>query len=321
MVKSSPVAAAIGNFDGVHRGHQALLLALREFAEEQDAKPAAVVFDPHPRRYFRPDDPPFLLTTPTERARLLRAEGMREVMPLAFDAALAGLSPADFVQQTLKGSLGLSAVMVGADFRFGSGRAGDATMLADLCQQNGLAFRAFVPVSVDGEAVMPGADASGTSGRPLEKVGSTGVRDAIARGDMLAAADMLGRPWRVIGNVEKGQQLGRTLNFPTANLKLGELIAPRIGVYAVIAELDGERFDGVANYGRRPTVGGSDPLLEVHLFNFNGDLYGRTMSVEFVDFIRPEQKFDGLDALKAQIARDSETARQRLSALSSARSR
>ncbi|MEL6361158.1 MAG: bifunctional riboflavin kinase/FAD synthetase [Pseudomonadota bacterium] len=309
------IAAAIGNFDGVHVGHQSLLAAVRHFAEDLGCAPGVVVFDPHPRRYFRRDDPPFLLTSFAERERLLKEEGMEHVIALTFDKDLASLAPEDFVKATLKEHLRLSGVMVGTDFRFGADRAGDASALSELCKQYGISFKSFTPVldqlahREKNEAIKEGAD--------LEKIGSTGIRNALVAGDMARAAAMLGRPWRVSGDVQKGQQLGRTLNFPTANVTLGELISPRVGVYAVRTHVDGQTFDAVANYGRRPTVGGADLLLEVHLFDFEGDLYGKPIDVDFVSFIRPEMKFDGLDDLKAQIQKDCDTARHRLSVVSS----
>ncbi len=289
-------AAAIGNFDGVHRGHDYLLSQTAAFADAIGAAPAAVVFDPHPRRYFRPDDPPFLITTAETRDALLRQRGAA-VLPLAFDRALASLSPEAFVRGVLKGRLNLEGVVTGRDFRFGAGRAGDAGGLAALCQAHG----------VKSLIVEPLADR-----RHTDKIGSTAIREAILTGAVDRAAAMLGRPWRVDGVVERGRQIGRTLGFATANLTLGELIEPRRAVYAVRAIVDGRRFDAVANFGRKPTVGAVAPLLEVHLFDYSGDLYGRRIGVEFAAFLRDERKFDGLDALKAQIALDCIDAKARL---------
>lgn len=291
-------AAAIGNFDGVHRGHRFLLERTIAFASLIGAAPAAVVFDPHPRRYFRPDDPPFLITTPATRDALLRTAGAAEVYSLSFDRALASLSPEAFVRNILRGRLGLKGVVTGGDFRFGAGRAGDADSLARLCDAEGI--RALI--------VDPLGDQQHT-----EKIGSTAVREAILTGAMDRAAAMLGRPWRVGGVVEQGRQIGRTLGFATANLTLGDLIEPRRAVYAVRAIVDGRSFDAVANFGRKPTVGSVAPLLEVHLFDFSGDLYGKAIGVDFIAFLRDERKFDGLDALKAQIAADCDEARRKLS--------
>jgi riboflavin kinase/FMN adenylyltransferase len=291
-------AAAIGNFDGVHRGHRFLLDETAAFARSIGADPAAVVFDPHPRRYFRPNDPPFLITTAPARDRLLREAGAAEVYSLTFDKALSLLSPAAFVRDVLKGKLGLAGVVTGKDFRFGAGRAGDAESLAAFCKENG----------VHAHIVEPLADQQHT-----DKIGSTAIREALLSGAVDRAAAMLGRPWRVTGVVERGRQIGRTLGFATANLTLGDLIEPRRAVYAVRVFIDGRGFDGVANFGRKPTVGDVSPLLEVHVFEFSGDIYGRTISVDLIAFLRAERKFDGLDALKAQIAADCVDAKRKLS--------
>lgn len=291
--------AAIGNFDGVHRGHAMLLGRTVSFAAQAGEIPAAVVFDPHPRRYFRPDDPPFLLTTPLQRERLLVAAGAQAVFSMPFDAAIAGLSPAAFVADVLKGRLGLAGVVTGSEFRFGAGRSGDAESLARLAQDQGL--RSLI--------VEPQAIAEGD-----EKIGSSAIRAAIAAGDMQAANAMLGRLWAVEGVVEQGARLGRTLGFPTANLTLGDLIEPRRGVYAVRTLIDGVSRPGVANFGRKPTVGGSEPLLETHVFDFNGEIYGKSITVSFVSHLRDEVKFPSLDALKAQIAEDCAAARAILGA-------
>lgn len=292
------VVAAIGNFDGVHRGHQQLLKKTAAFARSLHRPPAALVFDPHPRRYFRPDDPPFLLTTPKTRDALLRRYGAAEVITLTFDAALAAMTPEAFVRQILASKLALAGVVTGTEFRFGKGRAGDAGMLKALCAEAGI------------EAFFIKPDRADTIG---EKISSSAIRAAVQDGDVRAAAAMLGRPWSVEGEVVCGQRLGATLGFPTANITLGDLIEPRRGVYAVEAAVEGEVLPGVANFGRRPTVGAAAPLLETHLFGFDGDLYGKTIEVSLLDFIRDERKFDGLEALKAQISADCEAARFLLS--------
>lgn len=295
--------AAIGNFDGVHRGHRALMARTAAIAAEVAAAPAAVVFDPHPRRHFRPNDPPFLITTPCMRARLLKEAGAKAVLSLRFDDALARTHPDEFVRDVLKGDLRLAGVVVGEDFRFGAGREGTSDRLVELCARNGLSAHVVKPVAEKGHS---------------DKIGSTAIREAILIGAMDRAADMLGRFWRVEGVVEAGNKVGRTLGFATANMTLGELIEPRRGVYAVRAEIKGERFDGVANFGRRPTVGAphvtAAPLLETHLFDFNRDIYGVEIAIDFIEFMRDEMKFSGLDALKAQIAEDCTRASDILSA-------
>lgn len=293
----SPVIAAIGNFDGVHRGHVALIGRVAAIARDKGAKAGAVVFDPHPRRYFRPEDPPFLITTAPARNALLSAAGADAILPLAFNAHLAALSPEEFVRDILKRDLGLAGVVVGGDFRFGKGRAGDADSLSALCTAHGLSAHVIEPLAEKGHS---------------DKIGSTAIREAILLGEVDRAAGMLGRFWRVDGLVGAGNKVGRTLGFPTANMTLGELIEPRRGVYAVRADVDGEMIAGVANFGRRPTVGAPAPLLETHLFDFSRDIYGKTVGVEFVRFIRDEMKFSGLDALKAQIAEDCDVARRLL---------
>ncbi len=302
--ESRRIFAAIGNLDGVHLGHRFLLRETARFADEEDAAPGAVFFDPHPRRHFRPDDPPFLITSPARRTNLIQS-ALREsvdgplddpnVVALTFDQVMASMTPEVFVKSVLKEQLGLAGVVTGSEFRFGAGRSGDAAALKALCTEAGLAMKIIDP--------LPDPDAT-------EKFSSSAIREAIHAGDMVAAARMLGAPWIVDGVVVEGQKLGRTLGFPTANLLLGDLIAPKAGVYAVVGTVEGATYPGVANYGRRPTVGAPAPLLEVHLFDFEGDLYGKNLDVAFIDFLREERKFDGLDALKAQIAKDSEQARK-----------
>lgn len=300
MVKAQAqrgAVAAIGNFDGVHRGHQQLLKQTIAFARKQRGKPTVVVFEPHPRRYFRPDDPPFLLTTSARREALLRAYGAEDVITLTFDAALAAMTPESFVSEVLKSRLDLSGIVTGTEFRFGKGRSGDAEGLKALCAAVGIETLLVAPARTE---------------TPSDKISSSDIRNALQDGDVGSAAAMLGRYWSVAGEVVAGQKLGRTLGFPTANMTLGELIEPRRGVYAVDATIDGVVMPAVANFGRRPTVGASAPLLETHVFGFDGDLYGKVIDVAFVDFIRDERKFDGLEALKAQIAADCQAARHLL---------
>ncbi len=294
MVGANKIVAAVGNFDGVHLGHRHLLNETAAFARMHRAAPGVVLFEPHPRRYFRPDDPPFLITAPAQRDALLRAAGAEEIFTLTFDKALASSTPEEFVNGVLKEKLGLAGVVTGADFRFGKARAGDGAALLSLGEKAGLHVRL-----VDVLAESPQA----------EKFGSSAVRAALQGGDVVRAAAMLGRPWSVVGRVEEGKRLGRTLGFPTANMTLGALLEPRKGVYATRARVAGQTYGSVSNFGRRPTVGEGAPLLETYLFDFDGDLYGAEMEVDFIAFLRDEKKFDGLDALKAQIAEDSARAR------------
>ncbi len=294
MVDGASVIAAIGNFDGVHLGHQHLLGEAARFAAAHDARLGVVLFEPHPRRYFRSDDAPFLLTSPAQRDALLRSYGAAEIFTLTFDKALASLAPEEFIRLVLKQKLGLGGIVAGADFRFGAGRAGDSKALQAIGDEAGLNVKIIdlLPQPADGA-----------------KFGSSAVRAALRDGDMARAHVLLGRPWAVRGVVTQGEQRGRTLGFPTANMTLGEIIEPRRGVYATRARVGGVAHDAVSNFGRRPTVGSEAPLLETHLLDFAGDLYGREIEVDFMHFIRDEVKFNGFDALKAQIAKDSVKAR------------
>ncbi len=287
--------AALGNFDGVHGGHRAVLAACREIAG--GAPLAAVTFEPHPRSYFRPDDPPFRLTSLEGKIYQLEPLGLDLLFVLEFDEAMAARSPESFACNVLAGGLGISHAVVGDDFRFGQGRAGGPEDLAAFGRDYGFA------VTVMPDVMAP--DGIGFS--------STRVREHLAAGRPVEAARLLGHPWEIVGRVETGRRLGRTIGFPTANLGLGDLLAPARGVYAVSAGLEeGGGWvwrDAVANLGVRPTVDGESLAFEVHVFDFSQDIYGRALRVRMFDFIRPEQRFDGLDALKAQIAADCGTAR------------
>lgn len=282
-------AIALGNFDGVHLGHQAVIASAREVAEENDVVLGAAVFEPHPRRFFKPDLPPFRLQTPAQRARALAELGVTEVFELGFDAGLAQSSDRDFAEKVLRDLLGVSHVSVGADFRFGKGRSGDAAGLAKLGDEFGFSVSAVSPVTGDGKVIS-----------------STAVREAIGAGDVAAAAALLGRPWAIEGEVARGFQRGAGFGFPTANVALGDYVRPRLGVYAVRVDVgDGVLLPGVASVGVNPTVGAlPEPLLEAHLLDFSGDLYGRTIEVEMVAFLRDEAKFDDVNALKRQMTQD-----------------
>lgn len=290
-------AIALGNFDGVHLGHQAVLAAARDMGQGRGAPLAAAVFSPHPRRYFQPDAAPFRLMTDETRAQTLAECGAAVVFELPFDDAMRERSAEAFVSEVLIDALGASAVAAGFDFRFGRDRAGDAEALRGLGEAAGIAVR-----------VVDAVDEAGA------KCSSSAIRDALAQGDPATAARMLGRPWAIEGEVEQGDQRGRTLGFPTANVALGDLVRPRFGVYAVEARLDGEHMwrPGVANIGVRPTFDGEQPRVEAHLFDFDGDIYGRRIAIALRAFLRPERRFDGLDALTTQIAADLEAARAAL---------
>jgi riboflavin kinase / FMN adenylyltransferase len=283
---------ALGNFDGVHLGHQAVLDAARAPGEAL----LIATFEPHPRRFFQPDAPPFLLQSSAQRARAAGGIGVDAVVEITFDAALAAMDDVGFVSEVLVGALGAGRVAVGFDFTFGKGRMADADRLADLLARHG------VPVTIANARMGPGG----------AKLSSTGVRDALAAGNVAAAAGILGRPFAIEGTVIHGFARGRTIGVPTANLALGDYARPLFGVYAVQVALPGGRVaGGVANIGVRPTVGGTEaPLLEAHIFDLDEDLYGQTIEVALEAFLRPEQRFESFDALKAQIAADIDAARQ-----------
>lgn len=280
-------SAAMGNFDGVHIGHRAVI----ERARHADMPLAVVSFEPHPRQYFAPDGPPFRLMSPATKAHRLEKLGVDLLFDLPFNADLANLSARDFVRDVLADGLGLARVVVGADFRFGKGREGSADMLQALGEEFGIEVE-IAPL-VQAEA---------------EDVSSTAIRTALAAGRPRDAAKMLDHWHRINGIVIKGDQRGRALGFPTANMALIDLHLPRLGIYAVWVDvLTGPHkgaYRGAASIGTRPTFGENIPNLEVFIFDFDGDLYGAELSVALVDYIRPELKFDGIDALVAQMQND-----------------
>ena len=288
-------AVALGNFDGVHRGHQALLAHTADQASALGAPVVALTFEPHPRRFFVPDTGPFRLTLPPARLRLLEQYGGQAVLAQRFDAAFAAVSSDAFVDDVLLKGLGARHVVCGYDFTFGARRGGNVERLREQGKAKGFGVTVLDPVTHEGEIYS-----------------STRIREALRAGWITEAAELLGHPWEIEGVVELGDQRGRTIGFPTANVALGEHLRPRFGVYAVRALVDGKWLNAVANLGRRPTFGKLQENFEVHLFEFSGDLYGKTLRVELIDFIRPEMKFAGLDQLKAQIAADGEAARRLL---------
>ena len=288
--------AAVGNFDGVHLGHRAVIAAALKTARTARAPAAVLTFEPHPRRLFRPDDPPFRLTPFRAKAMLLKELGVELMFVPKFDRNFASIPAEDFVSGVLARGLGLKYVVCGADFVFGKGRGGDVALLKRVAGANGMAVTVVEPVG-DGAHVYS----------------STAIRDALESGDPAGAARLLGRSFEIAGRVRRGAELGRKLGFPTANVDHRSYLAPKSGVYAVRAAIDdgqGRWLPGVANFGNRPTVDGLRQLLEVHLFDFSGDLYAKRLRVAFVEYLRPERKFDGLDALKAQIAEDAHQARR-----------
>ncbi|HYD87199.1 MAG TPA: bifunctional riboflavin kinase/FAD synthetase [Vitreimonas sp.] len=289
-------AIALGNFDGVHRGHQAVIASARDVAERTGAPLGVAVFEPHPRRFFQPDTPPFRLQSPAQRARALAELGVEEVFEIGFDQSLAQSTDREFAERLLRDCLGASHVSVGAEFRFGRGRMGDAESLRRLGEEFGFTVAAVSPVG------------------GKRKISSSSVRQAIAAGDMKQAMDLLGRPWAIEGEVLRGFGRGREFGFPTANVALGDYVQPRLGIYAARVHLgDGILLPAVASVGVNPTVGALPaPLLETHLFDFSGDLYGKTIEVELIALLREEAKFESIDALKAQMKDDVIAARRAL---------
>jgi riboflavin kinase/FMN adenylyltransferase len=288
--------AAIGNFDGVHLGHRAVIDAARRVAAAHGAKPAVLTFEPHPRRLFRPQDPPFRLTPFRAKATVLKAMNVELMLALRFDRQFAAIGAEAFVSDVLVRGLSLRHVVCGPDFMFGHNRAGDAAMLQRVGFEHGLGVSVIDPV------------------REKDLIySSSAIRKLLQLGDPRGAARLMGRPFEVSGRVRRGDQLGRKLGFPTANVDHRSYLAPAQGVYAVYAAVAAapERWlGGVANFGMRPTVDGLRLLLEVHLFDFAGDLYGKRLCVRLIEYLRPERRFDGLDALKAQIAEDARQARR-----------
>jgi riboflavin kinase/FMN adenylyltransferase len=283
---------ALGNFDGVHRGHAHLLRSAH--AARPGATLAVLTFEPHPREFFRPDDPPFRLTLSGERAAALASLGVSLIYELPFIQALSGMPAAAFVDSILFEGLGAVHLACGPDFAFGHRRGGDTTLLAERAEALGMGLT----------VVPPFADAQG----PLS---STRIRRLLQDGYPERATAELGRAWAIRGEVAHGDKRGRTIGFPTANVALGRHLEPARGVYAVTVRLpDGSLKPGVANLGRRPTVTqDTESRLETHLFDFDGDLYGQEISVALQVFLRAEQKFAGLNELKAQIAQDAAAAR------------
>ena len=287
---------ALGNFDGFHLGHQAVAGEAVRWARAEGRPAIIATFDPHPVRYFKPAAPPFRLTTLDQREELFTAAGADAMLVFGFDAALAGMTADAFVRDLLAARLGAAAVVTGEDFTFGKARGGNTTVLAEVGKTCGLATRMVGPVMLEGEVVS-----------------SSLIRDALVAGDCAAAAQLLTRPFAIRGPVQHGDKVGRTINFPTANLDVGSYLRPRYGIYAVTGTLpDGRVLKGAANIGIRPTFDPPKELLEPHFFDFSGDLYGQEIEVAFHHFLRGEAKFDGLDALMAQMERDCAEARRLL---------
>ncbi|MFL6583665.1 MAG: bifunctional riboflavin kinase/FAD synthetase [Chthoniobacterales bacterium] len=289
-----PIFAAIGVFDGVHRGHQAVISTSAEHARANSGTPLVITFDPHPAKVLRPQDAPHLLTATAHKVQLIRELGVEHLLIIRFDREFAATPPEEFIRQLVEGSQPLREICVGHEWSFGKGRAGNLELLKRLGAEHGFNVVGIPPVTVNGESVS-----------------STAIRRAVEHGDFTRAAAMLGRDYTILGTVKRGEQLGRKIGFPTANLSAHNEQFPPNGVYAAEAKLDGTILRGVANVGTRPTIATDKPerLVELHLFDLDREIYGRDLEIRFVKYLRPEQKFESVDALAKQISRDVEAAR------------
>ncbi|MFI5011434.1 MAG: bifunctional riboflavin kinase/FAD synthetase [Hyphomicrobiales bacterium] len=279
---------AIGNFDGLHRGHRAVIDKTLALARRLERPSAILTFEPHPRDFFRPQAPVFRLTPLAEKGIIADRLGLDGLIVLGFDAGMASLEAKAFIEEWLVGRLAISAVIVGTDFRFGAKRAGTSELLAR--EGARLSF---------GVEILPEVASS-----DARRVSSSAVREALEAGDIALASELLGHRWFVTGEVRHGEKRGRELGFPTANLRLDASCRLRHGIYAVRALIQGRMHDAVASFGRRPTFDNGAPLLEVCVFDFEGDLYGRPLTVEFVGWLRGEEKFASVEALVAQMRED-----------------
>jgi len=287
---------ALGNFDGFHLGHQAVVGRAVEFGRATGRPVLVATFDPHPGRHFYPDAPPFRLTTLDQRQRLFGAAGADAMLVFHFDGALASVSAEDFVSEYLVDRIGVAGVVTGEDFTFGRGRRGNTDVLKTLGSSHGLTVDAVPAVMAEGEPVS-----------------SSRIREALMAGDCATATRLLTRPFAIEGVVEHGDKRGRAFGFPTANIALGKYQRPRFGVYAVRGRLpDGRMRDGAANLGIRPQFQPPKELLEPYFFDFDEELYGQSIEVELIAFLRPETAFDSVEALVAQIERDCQIARAEL---------
>jgi riboflavin kinase/FMN adenylyltransferase len=285
---------ALGNFDGFHLGHQAVAGEAIAWARSEGRPSIVATFDPHPVRYFRPDTPPFRLTTLEQRQELFLAAGATAMLVFHFDAELAGTSAEDFVRLLLHERIGAAGVVTGEDFTFGKARGGNRAVLETLGAECGIKARAVPPVLDDGAPVS-----------------SSRIREALQAGDCDTATRLLTRPFAIRGIVQHGDKVGRTIGYPTANLPLESYLRPRYGIYAVTGRVlaTGQELKGAASVGIRPMFDPPRELLEPYFFDFSGDLYGQEIEVGFRRFLRPEAKFDSLDALTEQMAKDCDAAR------------
>ena len=291
---AGPLFLAIGVFDGVHLGHQAVISTSARHAQEAGGTPVVVTFDPHPAKVLRPEKAPHLLTATQHKIALIRELGVEHLLVVKFDREFAATRPEEFVHQLVSHAKPLREICVGHEWSFGRNRAGNLTLLQKLGAEHAFDVVGIKPVAVNGDVVS-----------------STSIRRAVEAGDLAKAAEMLGREYTILGTVKQGAQLGRKLGFPTANLSAHSEQFPPNGVYAAEAKLHGANLRGIVNLGFRPTVSGAQPerLLELHLFDLARDIYGEDVEVRFTRYLRAEQKFASLDDLTAQIARDVEQAK------------
>ena len=289
------MVVAMGNFDGVHLGHRAVIDAALRMGRAHGRPALAVTFEPHPRSFFSPNTPQFRLTDEAGKLRLLAGAGLAGAVVMTFDKHRAGTSAQDFIHHDLIERLGISGIAVGYDFHFGKGRVGSPSLLVAEAPRLG--------IEVDVQAHIDVAE------RP---VSSSAIRMALAEGEIADATAMLGGPWFVTGEVIHGEKRGRDLGYPTANIRLDKNCGLKHGIYAVRVGKGDRRLEGVASFGRRPTFDNGAPLLEIFLFDFDGDLYGQSLDVAFIAFIRDELKFDSIEALIRQMDDDSKRARERL---------
>lgn len=296
-------SVAIGNFDGVHLGHQAVISEAAAHAKRLGTSLSVITFEPHPRRYFRPDEPPFQLTPLRSKVRRFQAAGVEHLLVVHFDAETSKMGHEEFVDTFIVGGFNAKHVTVGYDFVFGAGRGGTVDYLRERAAQDGFGFSAVEPVK----------DPSGLV------YSSTNIRNCLADGNPLGAARLLGHPWEIEGRVVKGDQRGRQIGFPTANVALDEYVEPALGVYAVWAGIEEGGVTrwhaGCANVGRRPTFDKNEVNCEVYIFDFTDDIYDKLLRVGLVEYIRPEKKFDGIAQLREQIALDSHDARALLESI------
>ncbi len=289
----------LGNFDGVHLGHQAVIAEAAKIARAAGRPLGVLTFEPHTKAFFRPDSPPFRLTPLRAKLHALETLGVDQVIALAFDQTFSRLTAEDFARDVLAGGMKISHAVAGEDFRYGHKHAGTMDSLVEAGAQYGFGVTRVSPVSADDGTVFS----------------ATAIRQFVAGGEMGAAAALLGRPWEIDGHVVGGDRRGRELGFPTANIKLGEYLRPAFGIYAVRARLDrpdAPWIDGVANLGIRPMWRTDEPMLEVHLFDFSGDIYGQVLRVRLIERLRAEARFDSVEALVAQVDRDKIAAREAL---------